>query len=61
MKALQITDEAYNDLVKGKERAIQKARGQNDLEKVEVFKAMGIGAFAGYLILTEIKKLEEAA
>ena len=60
MKAIQITTEAYEDLVKGRELAIKKAKEQNDLERVGALQSMGIGAFAGYLILTQLSKLEQA-
>lgn len=59
-KAIQITEEAYNNLVRGKERAIQKAEREGDKERVGTLKAMGIGAFAGWLIFKELNKLKEA-
>ena len=57
MKAIQITEEAYTDLVLGKQAAIEKASREGNTQLVEGIKSMGIGAFAGFLILTELSKL----
>lgn len=57
-KAIQITDEVYNDLAKGRELAIKKAKQENNTKLVESLQGMGIGAFAGYLIITQLNKLE---
>lgn len=56
-KAIQITDEAYNNLVKGRKLAIQKAERGGDKERVGALKAMGIGGFAGWLIFKGLKEL----
>jgi len=56
-KAIQITDEAYNELVAGRKLAIQKAEKEGDKECVGALKAMGIGGFAGWLIFKGLKEL----
>ncbi|MBA7506087.1 hypothetical protein ES706_04767 [subsurface metagenome] len=58
-KAIQITDEAYGELVKGRQVAIDKAKERGDLDTAEMLVAMGIGSFAGYLIYKELAKVEK--
>ena len=61
-KAVKISDEAYKKLIKMREKLLKK---DLVLEKPEnrnfylAIKAMGIGAFAGWLILEKIGELEK--
>lgn len=56
-KAIQITDEAYRELVEGRQVAIDKAKERENLDAAKMFEAMGVGSFAGYLIYKGLAKL----
>lgn len=58
-KAIQITEEAYAELVRGKEVALQQVRRAGDHELAGALMAMGIGAFAGWLIYKGLRELEK--
>ena len=58
-KAIQITEEAYTELVRGKELAIQQAKKAKNEELIGALTAMGIGAFAGWLIYKALRELSE--
>ena len=58
-KAIQITEEAYNDLVRGRDLAIQEAKKTENKELAGALMAMGIGAFAGWLIYKALRELSE--
>lgn len=53
-KAVKISDEAYKKLIKMRSKMMKRS-----LRNQTFFSAMGIGAFAGWLILTKIKELEK--
>ena len=59
-KAIQITEEAYNELVQGKELAIQQAKRTENRELTSALMAMGIGAFAGWLIYQALREISES-
>lgn len=56
MKCVKISDEAYKKLIKMREKLLRKDLGNRNFYLA--IKAMGIGAFAGWLILTKIKELK---
>lgn len=58
-KAIQITEEAYAELVRGKKVALQQVREAGDHELAGALMAMGIGAFAGWLIYKGLRELEK--
>lgn len=58
-KAIQITEEAYTELVRGKQLAIQRAKKEENKELAGALMAMGIGAFAGWLIYEALRELSE--
>jgi len=60
-KAIQITEEAYNELVRGKELAIQQAKRTENKELTSALMAMGIGAFAGWLIYRSLREISESS
>jgi len=58
-KAIQITEEAYNELVRGRDVAMQQAKKTGNHELTGALMAMGIGAFAGWLIYKGLSELEK--
>lgn len=56
-KAIQITEEAYSELMRGKELVLRQAKKAKNEELVGALTAMGIGAFAGWLIYKALKEL----
>lgn len=60
-KAIQITSDVYDDLVHGKEIAVEVAKKQANNELAKALMAMGIGAFAGWLIYKALADLEQDA
>jgi hypothetical protein len=59
-KAIQITEEAYNELVQGKELALRQAKKAGNKELSSALMAMGIGAFAGWLIYRSLREISES-
>lgn len=59
-KAIKISKEAYDKLIITKKLAVQQAKKQGDSELWQALVAMGIGAFAGWLIFKGIKELEKS-
>ncbi len=59
-KAIQITEEAYNELAQGKELALQQAKRTGNNELASALMAMGIGAFAGWLIYRSLREISES-
>jgi len=57
-KAIKVSAEAYNQLWGAKKVAVEKARQKANTELAQALMAMGIGAFAGWLIFKAIKDLE---
>ena len=57
-KSIKISKEAYEELTSAKETAVTYARDSGNNELAQAFVAMGIGAFAGWLIFKAIKELE---
>ena len=55
-RAIQISERAYDELAQAKEEAIKLAEKENK-ELAEALAAMGIGAFAGWLILRGINQI----
>ena len=58
-KAIQITEEAYNELAQGRNVAVQQAKKTGNHELAGALMAMGIGAFAGWLIYKGLRELEK--
>lgn len=58
-KAIQITDAVYQDLVQGKELAVRVAEREGNSELRNALEAMGIGAFAGWLMYRTLDKLKD--
>ncbi len=57
-KSIKITKEAYDELTSAKETAVAYAKKSDNNELAQAIVAMGIGAFAGWLIFKAIKELE---
>ncbi|MBA7501622.1 hypothetical protein ES706_00195 [subsurface metagenome] len=57
-KAIKVAAEAYNKLFEAKKLAVMRARQEKNTELTQALMAMGIGAFAGWLIFRAIKNLE---
>ncbi len=49
-KGLKISAEAYDELVKLKEKMAKDAKKKKDLDRLGMLASMGLGAFMGYLI-----------
>lgn len=56
-KAVKIARGAYDALPKAKKMAAEKAKHEGNTELAQAIDAMGIGAFASYLISTELERL----
>lgn len=56
-KAVKIVGKAYNALPKARQMAVEKAKREGNPELAQAIDAMGIGAFASYLISTELERL----
>ncbi|MEW6069015.1 MAG: hypothetical protein AB1485_00190 [Candidatus Thermoplasmatota archaeon] len=61
MVSIKISREAYKELEVAKELAIKQAQESGATELAQALVAMGLGAFAGWLIFRAIKSLEREA
>jgi len=59
-KAIKVSAEAYNQLFEAKKLAVARAKQEKNTELAQALVAMGIGAFAGWLIFRAIKNLENS-
>ncbi|MFQ6128121.1 MAG: hypothetical protein ACE5QW_04385 [Thermoplasmata archaeon] len=58
-KSIRITEDAYNQLVALKEQYAAQAKKKSDLETLGMLAAMGLGAFAGWVIFKMASDIAE--
>ena len=56
-KIIGIEDRLYDDLVKAKKMAEEKARKVGNIELLDTLKEMDLGSYAGWLIYQGVKKI----
>jgi hypothetical protein len=59
-KAVKIPIEAYNKLLELKQKEMEKAKEEKDLDKLGMLTAMDSGTFTGYLIYKIARDIERA-
>lgn len=58
-KAVKIPIEAYNKLLELKQKEMEKAKQEKDLDKLGMITAMDSGTFTGYLIYKMARDIEK--